>query len=173
MFVLCLCYTISSIPHTYYGYWAAQYDKASDQIFRISLGIFWLQYAFNVWIYAAQRDQYWNAYKDYIFENLIPGNKDRSNEMEENNNNNKLDSSTSNDNNDFRVDNQLPYRWRDIKNAGLILPIIIYTHSCNQFSVINLRYEFRVINPFLSKMCVSFIWRMIIYLTIYRYHINT
>ena len=126
MFVLCLCYTISSIPHTYYGYWAAQYDKASDQIFRISLGIFWLQYAFNVWIYAAQRDQYWNAYKDYIFENLIPGNKDRSNEIEENNNNNKLDSSTSNDNNDFRVDNQLPYRWRDIKNAGLNLLIIIY-----------------------------------------------
>ena len=125
MFVLCLCYTISSIPHTYYGYWAAQYDKASDQIFRISLGIFWLQYAFNVWIYAAQRDQYWNAYKDYIFENLIPGNKDRSNETEENNNDNKLDSSTSNDNNEFRVDNQLPYRWRDIKNTGLILPIII------------------------------------------------
>ena len=125
MFVLCLCYTISSIPHTYYGYWAAQYDKASDQIFRISLGIFWLQYAFNVWIYAAQRDQYWNAYKDYIFENLIPGNKDRSNEIEENNNDNKLDSSTSNDNNEFRVDNQLPYRWRDIKNIGLIVPIII------------------------------------------------
>ena len=125
MFVLCLCYTISSIPHTYYGYWAAQYDKASDQIFRISLGIFWLQYAFNVWIYAAQRDQYWNAYKDYIFEKIIQGNKDRSNENEENNNDNKLDSSTSNDNNEFRVDNQLPYRWRDIKNIGLIVPIII------------------------------------------------
>ena len=107
MFLLCLCYTISSIPHTYYGYWAAQYDKKGDQIYRITLGIFWLQYAFNVWIYAAQRDQYWNAYKDYISEKFIP---QKFQDSFEENNKNSFDSSTPEGDNDVHIDKQLPYR---------------------------------------------------------------
>ena len=105
MFVLCLSYTISSIPHTYYGYWANQYDKKGDKVYRITLGIFWLQYAFNVWIYAAQRDQYWNAYKDYVLEKLIPINKLKTRSKEKNNNN--FDSSTSGDKNNFDIDKQI------------------------------------------------------------------
>ena len=109
MFILCLCYTISSIPHTYYGYWATQYDeKKGEHIYRFSLGIFWLQYAFNVWIYAAQRDQFWNAYKDYIFDKLISRNHLQA--TEEENNNKDPDSSTTDGKNEFHVDSQIPYR---------------------------------------------------------------
>ena len=108
MFILCLCYTISSIPHTYYGYWATQFEKKSEHIYRFSLGIFWLQYAFNVWIYAAQRDQFWNAYKDYILDKLFF--KSLSKTTTEENNNKDLDSSTTDGKNGIHMNTQIPYR---------------------------------------------------------------
>ena len=108
MFILCLCYTISSIPHTYYGYWANQFEDKCQHVYRFSLGIFWLQYAFNVWIYAAQRDQYWNAYKDYIFDQFTSRNTRKI--IEEENNNKDPDSSITDGKSAIHVDNQIPYR---------------------------------------------------------------
>ena len=104
MFVLCFCYIMSSVPHTIYGYWGTEYDKQGDQIYRISLGLFWLQYAFNVWIYVAQRDQYWSAYKDYIYDHLVPTKAYKI--KTEENNQNKFDSSTSEKANNLNVDDQ-------------------------------------------------------------------
>ena len=112
MFLLCFCYTMSSIPHAIYGYWATQYDKEADQLYRISLGVFWLQYAFNVWIYVAQRDQYWNAYKDYICEKLFRTNTHKLNPGEKNEN--KFDvTSTSEKQNNLNVDRQA-----DVSQSG-------------------------------------------------------
>ena len=110
MFVLCFCYVISSIPHTIFAYWGPQYDKQGDQIFRISLGVFWLQYAFNVWIYVAQRDQYWNAYKDYIFEKLLPWKIHQLKSENNENNKNKFDSSSCNEPNSLKIDKQVSYQ---------------------------------------------------------------
>ena len=72
MFVLCLCYAICSLPHIIYGYTAHSYKKHADHIYMFTLGLLWCQYGFNVCVYMAQRDQYWNAYKDYMQEKVLP-----------------------------------------------------------------------------------------------------
>ena len=62
---------ITTMPMMIYGYTGKNYDKHGDHIYNFTLGLFWLQYAFNICIYMAQRDQYWNAYKDYINEVIL------------------------------------------------------------------------------------------------------
>ena len=54
-----------------YGYTAHTYSD-SDRFFGFTLALFWVQYVINIAIYVGQRDQYWNAYKDYINEVIIP-----------------------------------------------------------------------------------------------------
>ena len=34
--------------------------------------MFWTQFGMNIFIYMAQRDQYWKAYKDYCREKIFP-----------------------------------------------------------------------------------------------------
>lgn len=34
--------------------------------------MFWAQFGINIFIYMAQRDQYWKAYKDYAQERVLP-----------------------------------------------------------------------------------------------------
>ena len=60
------------MPHMIYGYTGASYAHYGDHIYNVTLGLFWLQYAFNISIYMAQKDQYWKAYKDYITEIILP-----------------------------------------------------------------------------------------------------
>ena len=45
-------------------------DREYVNEYNITLGLFWIQFAFNIAIYAAQRGQYRRAYKDYILETL-------------------------------------------------------------------------------------------------------
>ena len=69
--ILCSCYLVCAFPHVIYGYTAHTYSD-SDLFFGLTLALFWVQYVINIAIYVGQRDQYWNAYKDYINEVIIP-----------------------------------------------------------------------------------------------------
>ena len=60
------------MPHVIYGYTGLSYAEHGDHIYNVTLGLFWLQYAFNICIYMAQKDQYWKAYKDFIKEVILP-----------------------------------------------------------------------------------------------------
>ena len=72
IFLVCSCYVICTTPHVMYGYVGQNYDVYGDKIYNVTLGLFWLQYAFNICIYIAQKDQYWRAYKDYLKEVILP-----------------------------------------------------------------------------------------------------
>ena len=71
VFVVCFGYMICTMPHVIYGYTGENYAENGGNTYKFTLGLFWLQYAFNVYIYMAQKDQYWNAYKDYIEEVIL------------------------------------------------------------------------------------------------------
>ena len=63
------------MPHVIYGYAEQTYsdDSFSSRMgYMSTLGLFWCQYGINIGIYVGQRDQYWNAYKDYINEVILP-----------------------------------------------------------------------------------------------------
>ena len=60
------------MPHVFYSYLSKSYDKSEDHVYNVSLGVYWLQYACNICLYVAQRDQYWNAYKFYFNEKILP-----------------------------------------------------------------------------------------------------
>ena len=64
MFVVCLGGIICCVPHQIVS--ILFIDRKHNSIYNVSLGLNWMQYAFNIVIYAGQRDQYWKAYKDYI-----------------------------------------------------------------------------------------------------------
>ena len=73
MFVLCLGFTICTMPHVIYGYTEQpKYHEDGDIIYVVSLGVYWLHYVFNVSFYLSQRESYWKAYKDYIQEKILP-----------------------------------------------------------------------------------------------------
>ena len=73
MFVLCLCFTIFTLPQYMYGYIAQpRYDQRGDIMYTASLGVYWLHFVFNVSFYLTQQDQYRKAYKDYIQEKILP-----------------------------------------------------------------------------------------------------
>ena len=82
--ILCSCYVVRTFPHVIYGYTAHTYSDSNIN-YGLTLALFWIQYVINIAIYVGQRDQYWNAYKDYINEVIIPtitcnpGLKDRRN----------------------------------------------------------------------------------------------
>ena len=69
--ILCSCYVVCAFPHVIYGYTSKTYSD-SNITFGLALALFWIQYIINIAIYVGQRDQYWNAYKDYIHEVIIP-----------------------------------------------------------------------------------------------------
>ena len=72
MLVLCICYIICSFPHMIYGYTENRDGQNGDHIYLVTLGIYWGQYCLNIFIYILQRDQYWNAYKDFLQEQILP-----------------------------------------------------------------------------------------------------
>ena len=72
IFLVCSCYVVCTTPHVMYGYVWQNYNVYGDKIYNFTLGLFWLQYAFNICIYIAQKDQYWRAYKDYLKEVILP-----------------------------------------------------------------------------------------------------
>ena len=69
--ILCSCYVVFTFPHVIYGYTSHTYSDSNIN-YGFTLALFWLQYVINIAIYVGQRDQYWNAYKDYIREVVIP-----------------------------------------------------------------------------------------------------
>ena len=68
VFVLCFCYIICTFPHVIYSY----FDHHKHHLYDVFLGFYWLQYGFNIALYVGQRSQYWNAYKLYTREKIIP-----------------------------------------------------------------------------------------------------
>ena len=68
LFVLCFCYILCTLPHVIYSY----FDHNNNNLYDFLLGFYWLQYGFNIALYVSQRAQYWNAYKLYIREKIIP-----------------------------------------------------------------------------------------------------
>ena len=60
------------MPHVIYGYLADTFDHRKDRLYDVSLGVYWLQYGFNICLYVSQRAQYWNAYKLYAREQVLP-----------------------------------------------------------------------------------------------------
>ena len=70
--VLCLCYFICTIPHLVHGYFSDTRDHTEDNWYDVLLGVYWLQYGFNIVLYVLQRDQYWNAYKFYFRGEIRP-----------------------------------------------------------------------------------------------------
>ena len=69
--ILCSCYIVFTFPHVIYGYTSHTYSDSNIN-YGLTLALFWIQYVINIAIYVGQRDQYWNAYKDYIREVVIP-----------------------------------------------------------------------------------------------------
>ena len=66
---------ICAMPHVIYGYAEQTYsdNSFSSRIgYMSTLGLFWCQYGINIAIYVGQRGQYWDAYKDYIHEVILP-----------------------------------------------------------------------------------------------------
>ena len=70
--VLCLCYFVCTVPHLIHGYFIETFDHIGDNWYELLLGIYWLQYGFNIALYVLQRDQYWNAYKLYFRNCILP-----------------------------------------------------------------------------------------------------
>ena len=68
LFVLCFCYILCTLPHVIYSY----FDHNNNDLYDFLLGFYWLQYGFNIALYVSQSAQYWNAYKLYIREKIIP-----------------------------------------------------------------------------------------------------
>ena len=68
LFVLCFCYILCTLPHVIYSY----FDHNNNDLYDFLLGFYWLQYGFNIALYVSQRAQYWNAYKLYIREKIVP-----------------------------------------------------------------------------------------------------
>ena len=66
--VLCFCYFACTLPHVIYSY----FYHRQDLLYDVFLGFYWLQYGFNIALYVAQRSQYWNAYKLYTREKILP-----------------------------------------------------------------------------------------------------
>ena len=70
IFVLCFCYIVCTMPIMLTSYFGSYEDD--DHVYDVLLGVYWLQYGFNIALYVAQRAQYWNAYKFYLREQIIP-----------------------------------------------------------------------------------------------------
>ena len=68
IFVLCFCYIICTLPHVLYSY----FDHSQSHLYDVFLGFYWCQYGFNIGLYVVQRAQYWNAYKLYFREVIVP-----------------------------------------------------------------------------------------------------
>ena len=68
IFILCFCYIACTLPHVIYSY----FFHRQDILYDVLLGFYWLQYGFNIALYVAQRSQYWNAYKLYTREKILP-----------------------------------------------------------------------------------------------------
>ena len=68
IFILCFCYIACTLPHVIYSY----FFHRQDILYDVFLGFYWLQYGFNIALYVAQRSQYWNAYKLYTREKILP-----------------------------------------------------------------------------------------------------
>ena len=61
-----------TIPHVIHSYLTDTFDDDGDHLYDILLGVYWLQYGFNIALYVTQRAQYWNAYKFYVREKILP-----------------------------------------------------------------------------------------------------
>ena len=71
MLLLCVIHACCTLPHMIYTF-SGTYGSAQDHVYDILLGWAWFPYGCNIIIYAAQRDQYWNAYKSFIQEKILP-----------------------------------------------------------------------------------------------------
>ena len=70
--ILCFCYVLCTMPHVIHSYLADTFDQNGDHLYDVLLGVYWLQYGFNIGLYVGQRAQYWNAYKLYAREQILP-----------------------------------------------------------------------------------------------------